>query len=146
MHWQLRVTYLPWDMQCLFFYDRCGRAFRGCIYKRQNFKNIGVTIPVISEKEDLERLKVACRNSDLVIDGLFGTGLNRFVKGIWSDVIDIINTFSPKVLSIDIPSGIDGLSGKVMGNAVKADATVTFYLPKVGMVQHPGASFWGSFL
>ncbi|NLO99731.1 MAG: NAD(P)H-hydrate dehydratase [Clostridiaceae bacterium] len=106
-------------------------------------KNIGVTIPVISEKEDLERLKVACRNSDLVIDGLFGTGLNRFVKGIWSDVIDIINTFSPKVLSIDIPSGIDGLSGKVMGNAVKADATVTFYLPKVGMVQHPGASFLG---
>ncbi len=106
-------------------------------------KNLGVNIPVISGKEDLERLESACRKSDLVIDGIFGTGLNRFVQGIWSDVIDIINTFAPKILSIDIPSGIDGLSGKVMGNSVKADATVTFYLPKIGMVQHPGASFMG---
>ncbi|NLE24020.1 MAG: NAD(P)H-hydrate dehydratase [Clostridiaceae bacterium] len=106
-------------------------------------KNLGVDIPVISGQEDLERLKIACRESDLVIDGLFGTGLNRFVQGIWSDVIDIINTFAQNVLSIDIPSGIDGLSGKVMGNAVKADATVTFYLPKIGMVQQPGASYMG---
>ncbi len=106
-------------------------------------KNLGVNIPVVSGKGDLERLEIACRDSDLVIDGIFGTGLNRLVQGIWSDVIDIINTFSAKILSIDIPSGIDGLSGKVLGNAVKADATVTFYLPKVGMVQHPGVSFMG---
>ncbi|MGI6085692.1 MAG: NAD(P)H-hydrate dehydratase [Acetivibrionales bacterium] len=106
-------------------------------------KNLGVNIPVISGEESLERLKLACRDSDLVIEGIFGTGLNRNVQGIVSDIIDIINDFAPKVLSIDIPSGIDGLSGKVMGNCIKADATVTFYLPKVGMVQHPGASFIG---
>ncbi|NLL67788.1 MAG: NAD(P)H-hydrate dehydratase [Clostridiaceae bacterium] len=106
-------------------------------------KNMGASIPVISGEEDLERLQISCSNSDLVIDGLFGTGLNRFVQGIWADVIDIINTYAPKVLSIDIPSGLDGLSGKVMGTCVRADATVTFFLPKIGMVQQPGASFIG---
>ena len=106
-------------------------------------KNIGVNVPVIAENDDLERLKIACSESDLVIDGIFGTGLNRPVDGILSDVIDIINSFSSKILSIDIPSGISGLTGAVMGNAVKADATVTFHLPKIGMFIYPGAAYVG---
>ena len=106
-------------------------------------KNLGVNVLVLSSEESLSRLKIACDNSNLVIDGIFGTGLNRNVQGIWSDVIEIINGCATKVLSIDIPSGVDGLSGRVLGNCVKADSTVTFYLPKLGMVQQPGASFIG---
>lgn len=106
-------------------------------------KNLGVNVPVISGQNDLERLKIACSESHLVIDGIFGTGLNRPVEGILSDIIDIINGYSSKILSIDIPSGINGLTGKVMGNAVKADATVTFHLPKIGLVQYPGAAYVG---
>jgi NAD(P)H-hydrate epimerase len=106
-------------------------------------KNIGMYIPVISDDESLERLQVSCLESDLVIDGLLGTGLNRDVEGVWAKVINIVNHNASRVLSIDIASGVDGLTGKVRGNCIKADATVTFFLPKLGMVQYPGASFIG---
>ncbi|NMA65502.1 MAG: NAD(P)H-hydrate dehydratase [Clostridiaceae bacterium] len=104
--------------------------------------NMGVDIPIIDE-ESINRLEVSCERSDLVIDGLLGTGLNRDVDGLWAMVIDIINEKSRLILAIDIASGVDGLTGAVRGKAVKADATVTFFLPKTGMVQYPGASFIG---
>lgn len=109
----------------------------------QILKNLGMNIPVITGDESLERLKKSCCESDLVIDGLLGTGLNRNVDGILSDTIDVINNHSSLILSIDIASGVDGLTGKVRGNCINADATVTFHLPKIGMVQQPGASFIG---
>lgn len=106
-------------------------------------KNLGLDVPVVSEDGVMERLSQSLRQSDLVIDGLLGTGLNREVQGLWSRVMDIINENAPLVLSIDIPSGVDGLTGRIMGNCVRADATVTFYLPKLGMVQYPGAACMG---
>ena len=104
--------------------------------------NMGVDIQVIDE-DSISRFENSCEISDLVIDGLLGTGLNRDVEGIWAVVIDIINEKARLVLSIDIASGIDGLTGTVRGKAVKADATVTFFLPKTGMVQFPGAGYIG---
>lgn len=106
-------------------------------------KNMGLDIPVISNDDILERLARSCRQSDLVIDGLFGTGLNREVEGLCSRVIDVVNENASLVLSIDIPSGVDGLTGKILGNCIRADATVTFFLPKLGMVQYPGATCMG---
>lgn len=106
-------------------------------------RNLGVDIPRISNDESLERLRISCSQSDLTIDGLLGTGLNRDVDGVWAKVTDILNSYASKILSIDIASGVDGLTGKIRGNCIKADATVTFYLPKLGMVQYPGASCMG---
>ena len=106
-------------------------------------KNLGLDIPIISDEAVLERLMNSCQQSDLVIDGLLGTGLNRDVEGIWERVIEIINQHAPTILSIDIASGVDGLTGKIRRNCIKADATVTFFLPKIGMVQYPGASWMG---
>lgn len=105
--------------------------------------NLGLDISVLNNQESLDELKQSCSQSHLIIDGLFGTGLNADVEGIYSQIIDIINNNSSLVLSIDIASGVDGLTGQIRGNAVKADATVTFYLPKLGMVQFPGASYIG---
>lgn len=105
--------------------------------------NMGMDIPVIDDAAGLERLKKSCRESDLVIDGLLGTGLNRDVEGIMSEVMDVINNNASLVLSIDIASGVDGLTGKVRGNCIRADATVTFFLPKLGMVLYPGAGHIG---
>lgn len=109
----------------------------------QILKNIGIEIPVINNEKALEELKESCLQSNLVIDGLFGTGLNRDVEGVWFQVIEIINNYSSLILSIDIASGVDGLTGQIRGTCIKADATVTFFLPKIGMVQHPGASKMG---
>lgn len=105
-------------------------------------KKMGFVMEQLSP-ENLDRFAQSCLEADLVIDGLFGTGLNRSIEGVALDAIDIINQYSACTLSIDIPSGIDGLTGRICGGCVRADYTVTFFLPKVGMVQYPAKAFLG---
>lgn len=82
-------------------------------------------------------------HSDVVIDAIFGTGLDRLVAGLAAEVIALINKSKKKVLSLDIPSGVNGNTGAVMGAAVKADYTVTFGLPKIGNMLYPGCELGG---
>jgi len=82
-------------------------------------------------------------HGDMVIDAIFGTGLDRPVAGLAAEVIALVNKSKKKVLSLDIPSGVNGNTGAVMGAAVKADYTVTFGLPKIGNMLYPGYELGG---
>ena len=81
--------------------------------------------------------------SELVIDALFGTGLTRDLDGAAADLVKRINRSECPVLAVDIPSGIDGDTGKVRGVAIKADATVTFAARKPGHLLLPGRGHCG---
>ena len=81
--------------------------------------------------------------SDVIVDALLGTGLSRPATGLLGEVIERINTSGKTVLSLDIPSGVQGDTGAVMGAAVRADLTVTFGLPKRGNLLWPGFGLCG---
>lgn len=93
----------------------------------------------IPETTDLKILTGA----SLVVDAIFGIGIDRPVKGAYADAIKAINNSDALVVAVDMPSGINTDSGKVMGVAVKADATVTFAYNKVGLTKADGAKYAG---
>src|SRR5438105_12137527 len=74
----------------------------------------------------------------LIIDALFGAGLNRPVKGEPHDMIEAINANGAPVLAVDLPSGISGTSSAVMAVAVRATETVTLFRHKPSQLQSPG--------
>jgi ADP-dependent NAD(P)H-hydrate dehydratase / NAD(P)H-hydrate epimerase len=80
------------------------------------------------------------KSAGLIVDALFGAGLSRdFSK----DIADMINGAGVPVVAVDVPSGLDGLSGKPRGASVKADVTVTFFRKKTAHVLFPGRALCG---
>lgn len=86
------------------------------------------------------------RKNTLVIDALFGIGLDRAPTGVVADWIDRVNLAKEQgaeVLSIDVPSGVHADTGELLGRAVRATVTVTVACPKMGLLLYPGASCVG---
>ncbi|MDI6744267.1 MAG: NAD(P)H-hydrate epimerase [Thermodesulfovibrionales bacterium] len=79
----------------------------------------------------------------LVIDAILGTGLSKNIIGKTAEIIAFINASDSPVISVDIPSGISSDTGLIMGEAVRADYTITFGVPKRGHLLYPGAEYTG---
>src|SRR5918992_1693768 len=92
---------------------------------------------------DRPALGRALDRADLALDGMFGTGFRGALDGDAAFAADALNSAACPVLAIDIPSGVDGLTGAVSGIAVEAVATVCFVAVKPGLVLFPGAALAG---
>ena len=73
-----------------------------------------------------------CLGADVMVDALFGIGLNSPLRGDALTAVQMMNTNRYTYSSADIASGVEADTGRILGEAVRADATVTFTLPKAG--------------
>jgi NAD(P)H-hydrate epimerase len=82
-------------------------------------------------------------NSELIVDALFGTGLSTPVSGAYGEAIRLMNESGRAIVAVDMPSGIHADDGALLGCAVRASATVTFGLPKLGLYLGAGIDHAG---
>ena len=89
---------------------------------------------------DIELLK---NDYDVIVDGMFGIGLNRPLDDSLASIVDYINHKNSYIVAVDIPSGLNATNGTVINKAIKADLTVTFGSYKTGMFFGDGRGFTG---
>jgi NAD(P)H-hydrate epimerase len=101
-------------------------------------------LEVINPTQDLAKLEAQLSfKPALIIDGLFGIGINRQLSSDWVAFLDRVNRAQAKVLAVDIPSGLNGDSGTPEGSAIHATVTLTVGVPKVGLLRESAWPFVG---
>lgn len=116
---------------------------KDCKINYEIIKNLQIKINIVSNMEDIYLLREAINRSEVTIDGIFGTGLKRNAEGIYNSAISIININSKYIISIDVPSGINSDTGKVMGIAISANKTITFQILKRGFINYGTSCYTG---
>ena len=106
-------------------------------------ENIGVPIKEISES-NIKSCRHILNHSQLIIDAIFGTGLNKAASGIYEQVFEIVNKSEKPIVSIDIPSGIDSDSGQFIGPMINANITIALALYKRSHLLFPAAEAMGT--
>lgn len=104
-----------------------------------------LSIPIIKYPGECEGTEVAriIKRSDIIIDALLGIGTSRPVAEDYKFIIENINLYGKYIISVDMPSGVSADTGWVLGEAVRANKTVTFSYPKLGLIMYPGAEYAG---
>lgn len=106
-----------------------------------NMKNVRIEI-----KNETDLLSHLFGDYDLLIDAIFGVGLEREVFSPYKEVIEAINNSARPVLAVDIPSGLDADTGRPLGAAVKAKVTVTMAAPKKGFLKKSARQYTGKII
>ncbi|MYB21185.1 MAG: NAD(P)H-hydrate dehydratase [Chloroflexi bacterium] len=109
----------------------------------------GVPCGAASDDEDFEALEALLSGAEAIVDALLGTGSSRQIEGDLAEIMQRLaavreRTVKPKLVAVDLPTGLDADSGRLDPLAVAADETVTFHAPKVGLYMQPGAGAAGS--
>lgn len=94
------------------------------------------SIKILLGPNVLELVKNIVSESDIIIDGIFGTGIKGEIREPFSSAIELINASKKYVVSVDIPSGLDPNDGSFHEKCVRADATVTFHRIKKGLTMN----------
>jgi len=102
------------------------------------------TMDASAPENDSAKLEAALRTQPaLIIDGLFGIGLDRPLDDGWKKILTAVNETEIPVLAVDVPSGLNADTGQPQGTAIEAAVTLTVGAPKVGMLQQSAWPFVG---
>lgn len=108
------------------------------------YATMGGRILECADESDLLKHESAIRHADALVDAILGTGFGGELKGIYKTAVEKINAWKQFCLALDIPSGLDADKGVVRPVYIHADATITFGLPKMGMMSYPAATAVGA--
>ena len=106
----------------------------------RRLNELGGVLEDFSQAVDIEDYINGC---DVIIDAMFGIGLNSNLRSEALEAVRLINTAQSHVIAADIPSGIETDTGSILGDAVRADVTVTFAHAKIGHYSEPGSVYCG---
>ena len=120
----------------------CSESSSSPLIEKQKKRLTSQGLPLHSLK-DQERIQRAFKKSSLLVDALFGVGLSRNIKGDYLKLIQWINSASKNIVSLDTPSGLNADTGRVRGQAVRADLTLSFGLFKPGFYLMEGPTHTG---
>ncbi len=104
----------------------------------KTIEKIGSIKKLCLDAQNIKDIQTEIENSDIIIDGLIGTGINGAIKEPFSKMIDTINQQKSKsfIFSVDIPSGLNPDNGEIYDKSVKADSTITFHRIKKGLLKN----------
>jgi NAD(P)H-hydrate epimerase len=128
------------------FVGRRARSSLGPPDFRKNlrlWRGLGQSLEIVEDAAGAAGLGPALARAALVVDALFGTGLERELDDPWRSLIRAVNACGRPVLAVDIPSGLDADTGAELGAAVKATLTVTFVAHKQGFLRGRGPEHCG---
>lgn len=119
------------------------RLSEGCRHQAEVASRCGLEVLNEEGSDAADRIADLLPAHAVVVDGLFGTGLDRPIEGWRRTVVERVEVEARRVVAVDIPSGVDADTGAVLGAAVRADLTVCFQYPKVGHASFPGRDLAG---
>lgn len=131
-----------WSVQTLVLAER--EAVKGdALINLTVLQRLGGNVAFVPDDSRWDEFEESVTTATIMVDALFGTGLTKPVEGLYRRVINWLNRQSSPVVAVDLPSGVEASTGRILGTAVNASVTVTFALPKVGQVSFPAAGLVG---
>lgn len=109
-------------------------------------KSLKIPFTEISSLDKFYKQREKIAQFSLIIDAILGIGTKGTLVGLFAEIINHLNSLKKPIISLDIPSGINGDTGEVLGASIKANYTLTFGLPKVGMFLSPGINNIGKLI
>ena len=106
-------------------------------------RNLSVPVKLVEGESGLSEVRKLLDGADFVVDALLGTGIAKPVEGLYLGLVELINTAPGTVVSVDIPSGLNSGTGRLIGPCVSADLTVTFAFPKLAHILPPACEYVG---
>jgi hydroxyethylthiazole kinase-like uncharacterized protein yjeF len=107
------------------------------------WRKMGQKVYFVHQGEGINIVKLALMNTDIIVDAIYGTGFNGKIQEKAGRIVEVLNNSGKPIVAVDIPSGLEAGTGRVNGPCVRANYTVTFGLPKLGMFLDPGADYTG---
>lgn len=102
------------------------------------------SMEIIFGKEINDAIRKRIAGANIILDGIFGTGIRGEIREPYATAIDLVNKSKAYVLAIDVPSGFDPNTGEIHEKVIRADATITFHRMKVALARKGARKYTGS--